>query len=95
MTLATKANILHGVYALLIQIPLCMFIGHWWTVGMILVAFFIGREHAQNEYFITKGGEVGNLPPWTGFIGWNSSNYFGVISPMVAVYSAAFLATYV
>lgn len=91
MTLATKANLLHGIYALIVQVPLCVLIGHWWTVGAILVAFFVGREHAQREYQITRGGYVSGLSAWSGFIGWSRDNYVGVIVPAVCVYGAALL----
>jgi len=60
----------HFIIALGCQALLGLLFGLWFLGGLLPVAFFAGREHAQAEYrWIAKWGDGRreNMPWWGGF----------------------------
>lgn len=49
-----KTNLEHAAYALIIQAVIGLFTGNWWAGMAAGSALFIGREHAQREFEISR-----------------------------------------
>lgn len=79
-------NFEHAVFALLIQIVIGLVTGNWWAGAAAGTFFFLGREHAQFEKKLTKGGPVDNLNPFAGFQFWKWSldSQLDLVFPAVA-----------
>lgn len=78
-----RTNYAHGGYALLIQLLGTLLAGNVWIGAALAIGFFIGREHAQQEYKYAK--DVTTLKWYAGFVGWSKDKLLDVIAPVVAV----------
>jgi len=77
-----RTNFEHAGYALLMQLPFGLF-GYWWVGAALAIGFFLGREHAQQEY---KLGTVGKSPwPAFDFRKWSLDAKLDLLFPVVAV----------
>jgi hypothetical protein len=81
-----QTNFEHALFAILMQAVFGLFLGEWWLGAAFGSAFFLGREHSQREYHITKTGNVGDLNPLSAFDFWNWSKdaKLDLIFPVVA-----------
>lgn len=77
----------HAFYALLMQAAIGLLTGNWWAGAAAGVYFFLGREHAQQEY---KLGTVGKNP-WPAFDvrKWSVDKWLDVLMPALAVCAVA------
>ena len=77
-----RTNFEHAGYALLMQLPFGL-LGYWWVGAALAIGFFIGREHAQQEY---KLGTVGKSP-WPAFDPrkWSLDAKLDLLFPVMAV----------
>ncbi len=88
----------HPLYALVAQAIVGFLTGEWFWGGVVSVAFFIGREHAQAEYrWIERygNGRRANMPRWAIFDKriWDvHSLWWNLTCPIVCV-ATVFLAT--
>ena len=60
-------DIEHALYALIAQAIVGFLTGEWFWGGVIPVAFFVSREHAQAEYRWIEhfaNGKRANMPWW-------------------------------
>lgn len=82
-----KSNLVHAIYAVLMQLPFGLN-GYWWTGAAFSIAFFLGREVAQYEY---KIGDPSKLKPWEGFQVWKWSKdaQLDFVLPTVVVLTIA------
>lgn len=78
-----RTNYAHGAYALLIQFLGTLLSGNAWIGAALAIGFFIGREHAQQEYKYAK--DVTTLKWYAGFTGWSKDKLLDVVTPVVAV----------
>lgn len=85
-----QSNVEHAAIGLILQattIAAWTLLG-WphgdWAGAGLAVAAFIGREHAQREYQITKGGSVGGLKWYAGFFGWSKDSVMDVAAVIIA-----------
>jgi hypothetical protein len=78
-----RTNFEHAGYALLMMLPIGLLTGNWWAGAAFGAAFFLGREHAQQEY---KLGTVGKSP-WPAFDvrKWSLDKRLDLLFPVVAV----------
>ena len=77
-----RTNFEHAGYALLMQLPFGLF-GYWWAGAAFGAAFFLGREHAQQEY---KLGTVWKNPfPAFDLRKWSLDAKLDLLFPVVAV----------
>lgn len=83
----------HIGYALLMQLGVGFATGDWWAGAALAIGFFAGREHAQAEYRITRGGPVSGLRPWEGFRiwTWNKDAILDLVCPTVVVLVLAYV----
>ena len=65
--------------------------GNVWAGALFAIGFYIGREHAQQEYKYAK--DVTTLKWYAGFVGWSKDKWLDVISPVVAVVLIGGIAT--
>lgn len=49
-----RTNLEHAAYALIIQLIIGLLTQNWWAGMAFGSAFFIGREHAQREFEISR-----------------------------------------
>ena len=84
-----QTNFEHAGYALAMQLAIGLVTGNWWAGAAFGAAFFLGREHAQQEY---KLGTVGKSP-WPAFDVrlWSRDAQLDLLFPVVAVALVAFL----
>lgn len=79
-----RTNVEHAAFALLIQLAVLLVTGDVWLGAALGTGFFLGREHAQREYQITRGGPVGGLEWWEGFRGWSHDARMDALLPVLA-----------
>lgn len=81
-----RTNFEHAMYGILMQAVFGVFLGDWWMGAAFASAFFLGREHSQREYKLTRTGMVGDLNPLSGFDFWRWSKdaILDLIFPVVA-----------
>lgn len=86
----------HAGYALLMQVVVGLLFGEWWAGAALGAGFFLGREHSQAEYRITRGGPVSGLHPLAGFRfwEWNLDSKLDFLFPLVAVVMVAGVMTW-
>lgn len=57
--------------------------GSIWAGALFSIGFYLGREHAQQEYKYAKN--VASLKWYKGFTGWSKDKFYDVFNPLVAV----------
>jgi hypothetical protein len=79
------SNLYHALYAIGFQFFLGISTGNFWLGMAFGSAFFLGREVAQREYKISKGGSVKELKPWAGFdiINWGLDAKLDLLFPII------------
>jgi hypothetical protein len=75
-----RTNFEHAGYALLMQLAIGLLTGNWLAGACFGAAFFIGREHAQQQDFYQRGDfEAFDLRKW------NLDSILDLVFPVVAV----------
>jgi hypothetical protein len=73
-----KTNFEHAGYAVLMQLPFGL-LGYWWVGAAFGAAFFLGREHAQQQ---AKGkGDIEAFDVST----WSLDAQLDLLFPIIAV----------
>lgn len=87
-----RTNFEHAVYALIIQLIIGLLTNNWWAGMAAGSALFIGREHAQREFEISKPHL---LKPWEGFDVWRWSldAKLDALFPIIATTALAIMVT--
>ena len=82
-----QTNFEHAGYALAMQLVIGLLTGNWWAGAALAIGFFLGREHAQQEY---KLGTTGKSP-WPAFDmrKWSLDAKLDLLFPVVAVVAVA------
>lgn len=80
------SNIQHALIALAVQIAVYVATGNALAGGAVAVAFFLGREVAQNEYrwIQSHGGLRSNMPTMAGFEEWSRDSALDAAVPALA-----------
>lgn len=87
---------MHALIALIVQL-LCILIGlPAWGGGLVSIAFYLGREHAQAEQRIIQNryaGRRADAPWWAGFhpAAWNRAALIDLLAPAAATLAAALI----
>lgn len=79
----------HVLLTFLVQIAFGAITRNWWVGGLVMAAFYVGREITQAEYrWISSFGEGrrANMPFWGGLDWqvWNVKSLGDVLAPMLA-----------
>lgn len=87
-----RTNLEHAAYALIIQIAIGLLTNNWWAGMAAGSALFIGREHAQREFEISKphllkGYEAFDV--WR----WSLDAKLDALLPIVATTALALMVT--
>ena len=85
------SNVTHAVWAIAMQFIGTLLTGNVWAGALFAIGFYIGREHAQQEYKYAK--DVTTLKWYAGFTGWSKDKWLDVITPLVAVFIIGGIAT--
>ena len=86
-----RSNWEHVAIALLVQALVGIVSGDLWIGAAFAIGLFLGREHAQREYQVTKGGPVGNLNVFAGLKGWSKDTYLDFFPASIAVIVVAII----
>jgi len=83
-----KTNFQHGWAALVIQIIVLVLTHDAWLGAYLAIGFYLGREHAQQEYKYAKN--VATLKWYAGFTGWSKDKIYDVLVPIVFTVTFSF-----
>lgn len=78
-----SSNVTHAVWAIIMQFIGALLTGNVWAGALFAIGFYIGREHAQQEYKYAR--KVETLKWYAGFTGWSKDKWFDVIAPSISV----------
>ncbi|MDB5621951.1 MAG: hypothetical protein JWR39_514 [Devosia sp.] len=87
----------HVLLTVLVQLSLGLALRRWLLGGLMMIAFYLGREITQAEYrWISAfgAGRRANMPWWGGLDpqAWNAKSVLDVLLPVLAVLAVYFTA---
>ncbi|HYN54407.1 MAG TPA: hypothetical protein VES38_06855 [Methylotenera sp.] len=82
--MVNKTNIIHGAWAIFMQILGLWVLGNAWVGAAFAIGWFLSREYTQREYKLHLYGDY-NLRWYQGFTGWSADAWFDFIIPVIAV----------